>query len=229
MTGISGIRRVPAMLAMLWLLALSGCSVQLPGTGAPPQLYVLTPKSTYPADLKPVEWQLLIELPTSPAGLDSPRIAVSYSPIELDYFARSNWTDRAPRMIQRLLVESFENSERIVAVGTDAVGLRSDFLLKTEIREFQAEYREGGGAGASPDSPGVSAAPVVRVRLGVKLVRMPRRVIAASASFEAVIPADSNTMQGIITSFDEALGDAMQDVVVWTLTEGESIIRADRR
>lgn len=226
MTGISGTRRVSVLLG---LLALAGCSFQLPGMGAPAQLYVLTPKSTFPAGLKPVDWQLLIELPTSPAGLDSPRIAVSYSPIELDYFARSNWTDRAPRMIQRLLVESFENSERIVGVGTDTVGLRSDFLLKTEIREFQAEYHDSGGAGASPDLPGVGAAPVIRVRLGAKLVRMPRRVIAASASFEAVIPAENNTMQGIIMSFDEALGDTMQDVVIWTLTEGERIKRADGR
>lgn len=229
MSGIPGRRPNHALLAVLCMLVLYGCSVQLPGAGAPPQLYVLTPKSTFPKSLEPVDWQLLVELPTSPAGLDSPRIAVSYSPIELDYFARSNWTDRAPRMVQRLVVESFENSERIVGVGTDAIGLRSDFLLKTEIREFQAEYRGNGGAGASPDTPGVGAAPMIRVRLGVKLVRMPRRIIAASASFENVVPAENNTMQGIIMSFDEALGDTMQDVVVWTLTEGENIMSADRR
>lgn len=229
MSRISGRRHANALFAAICVLVLYGCSVQLPGAGAPPQLYVLTPKSTFPEGLEPVDWQLLVELPTSPAGLDSPRIAVSYSPIELDYFARSNWTDRAPRMIQRLIVESFENSERIVGVGTDSVGLRSDFLLKTEIREFQAEYRGSGGAGASPESPGTGAAPMIRVRLGVKLVRMPRRVIAASASFENVVPAENNTMQGIIMSFDEALGDTIKDVVVWALTQGESIADEDRR
>ena len=85
------------VLALMAVSALAaGCGVKLPGTGERSQLYVLTPKSTYPEDLPKVNWQLLVEKMTSPAGLDTQRIAVSYSPIELDYFARTNWTDRAP-------------------------------------------------------------------------------------------------------------------------------------
>ncbi|MBE9554391.1 MAG: membrane integrity-associated transporter subunit PqiC, partial [Proteobacteria bacterium] len=125
-------------MAVLGLAA--ACDIALPGTGERSQLYVLTPKSTYPDDLPKVDWQLLVEQTTSPAGLDTQRIAVAYSQIELDYFARSNWTDRAPEMVLRLMVESFENSGKIIAVGRDAIGLRSNILLKTELREFQAEY-----------------------------------------------------------------------------------------
>ncbi len=198
---------------------LAGCTVPLPGTGEPAQLYVLTPKSTYPDDLIRVDWQLLVEKTTSPAALDSPRIAVSYSPIEIDYFARANWTDRAPQMVQRLIVESFENSGRIVAVGSDAIGLRSNILLKTELREFQAEYdgKPAEGAGSGP--------PRVRVRINAKLVRMPQRVIVASQTFENVVKAERNSMAGIVMAFDEALGSTIKDIVVWTLTEGERIVR----
>ena len=60
-------------------------------------------------------------------------------PTRFDYYALANWTDRAPLMVQGLVVESFENSGRIVAVGREAVGLKPDFVLKIEIREFQAE------------------------------------------------------------------------------------------
>ena len=193
-----------------------GCGLELPGSGDPSQLYVLTPKSTFPDDLISVDWQLLVEKTTSSAGLDTPRIAVAYSAIELDYFARSNWTDRAPQMVQRLIVESFENSERIVGVGSDAIGLRSDFLLKTELREFQAEYpdkKDGGEEGL----------PQVRVRLNAKLVKMPQRVIVASKTFEKVVPAEENSMKGIVTAFDDALGRAIKYVVIWTLTEGEAV------
>ncbi len=206
-----------AVLAALLALA-AGCGVQLPGGGAPAQLYVLTPKSTYPADLVHVDWQLLVEKTTSPAALDSSRIAVSYSPIEIDYFARAEWTDRAPDMVQRLVVESFENSGRIVAVGSDAIGLRSDILLKTELREFQAEY-EGRSTGVGGGNP-----PRIRVRINAKLVRMPRRVIVASSTFEYVEPAARNSMEGIVLAFDEALGHVIKDIVVWTLSEGERII-----
>ena len=47
------------------------------------------------------------------------------------------WTDRVPAMIQTLLVASFENTGKIVAVGRESVGLRADFLLKTEIRKLR--------------------------------------------------------------------------------------------
>lgn len=205
-----------ALAAVLVLTALAaGCSVPLPGGGERPQLYVLTPKSTYPADLVHVKWQLLVEKTTSPAALDTQRIAVSYSPIEIDYFARANWTDRAPEMVQRLIVESFENSDRIVAVGSDSIGLRSDILLKTELREFQAEYesRTGGNPG-------------IRVRINAKIIKMPQRVIVASKTFESVVDAKTNGMEHIVTAFDEALGKTVRSIVIWTLTEGERIERA---
>ena len=45
------------------------------------------------------------------------RIALHRASVELEYYARANWTDLAPAMIQTLVVESFENSGKIVAVG----------------------------------------------------------------------------------------------------------------
>ena len=62
------------------------------------------------------------------------------------------------------MIESFENSKRIVAVGRESIGLRADFILKSELREFQAEYFDGG-------------VPSVRVAINAKLVQMPRRSI----------------------------------------------------
>jgi len=208
---------------MAWVALAAGCSVPLPGTGERPQLYVLTPKSTYPDDIAPVDWQLLVEKTSSPAALDTARIAVAYSPIEIDYFARANWTDRAPEMVQRLIVESFENSGRIVAVGSDAVGLRSDILLKTELREFQAEYSRKGDSIAGGDPPRV------RVRISGKLVKMPQRIIVASQTFEHVVEAEKNSMEGIITAFDEALGHTVKRIVIWTLTEGDKIVDKRRK
>lgn len=231
MTARRTIRRSAAALLVAGLFAgLGACAVRLPGGGEPAQLYVLTPKSTYPEDLPTVDWQLLVETPIAPAGLDTPRIAVSYSPIELDYFARAVWTDRAPQMVQRLLIESFENSGRIVGVGRDAVGLRSDFVLKTELREFQAEYRRTQPA-ADMIVPGerTGEAPVVRVRINAKIVRMPRREIVGSENFEHVVQAAENTMKDIIIAYDDALGASIKNVVVWTLREGERIRRSSSR
>lgn len=193
-------------------LALAGCGIQLPGAGAPPRIFTLTPKSTFDADIPTVDWQLLVDVPSAPAGIDTARIAVRRSPIELDYIAQAAWTDTGPRMIQTLLIESFENSGRIVSVGRQTVGLRADFILKTDLREFQAEYP---GAEASPD-----AIPSIHIRLNAKLVRMPDRVIVASNTVDYNLPADGTDLASMILGFDMVLGKIMKRIVGWALTEG---------
>lgn len=191
-----------ALLAGLAGLALSAC--QLPGGGEPGSLYTLTPKTTFDAGLPKVEWQLLVEPLIAAAGLNTSRIALQHSPLTLDYYAQSNWTDRAPLMVQTLLVESFENTGRILGVARDSAGLRADYILKTELREFQAEY---GGAGP----------PLVRVRINAKLVRMPDRAIVANNTVERTERAATNDMAAIVGAFDEALGGVLRRIVEWTL------------
>lgn len=188
--------------AVLGLLA--GCGI-IPTPQPAPQLYTLSPKSTFSADLAAVDWQLGVETPAAPAGLSSSRIAVTRTPLTLEYFAGAQWVDDAPAMVQRLLIESFENSNRIVGVGRLAVALRSDYVLQPELREFQAEYKDG------------AAAPKVRVRINVKLIKMPERHIIASETFERVLQAPNNRMPAIVKTFDLALGKVMRDLVVWTL------------
>ena len=186
----------------LWLY---GCGALLESDPAP-DLYSLTPKSTFPEDLPMADWQLVIEEPVAARGLDTPRIVVRLSPTQLKYAAGSRWSSRAPKMVQTLIVESFENSGKIVAIGRQAIGLRSDYNLKTELREFQVEYDGGGKNG------------VVRVRLNAKLIRQPKQDIIASRNFERVVAVENDSMQAIVDAFDTALGKVMKKLVEWTLT-----------
>ncbi len=185
---------------------LLGCDGLLPSLGGPPpNLYTLTPKSTFTKGLPQVEWQLVVEEPVASGGLNVDRIALRVSATELKYFARARWTERAPRLLQTLLVESFENSGAIIAVGRKAIGLRSDYNLKTEMREFQAEYFDAGGK------------PNVRVRLNAKLVKLPQRAIIASKTFEAAIESEGTDIRQVIKAFDRALGRVLRHTVEWTL------------
>ena len=203
------------------LSTLLAACVELPGSGEPSRLYVLTPKSTFPENLPTVEWQLLVEVPISAAGLNTARIAARHSPIELNYIGAANWTDIAPRMVQTLPVESFENSGRIVGVGRESIGLRSDYLLKTEVREFQAEF-SGSKTGTAQTADANGEPPAVRVRINAKLIKMPQRSIIASQTFEHVVKSKKNSMVSIISAFDDGLGKALKEIVVWTLTNGEA-------
>ena len=216
-----GTVRLIRTLSVLLAMGLVAC-VDIPvAKEDAPRLYVLTPKSTYPSNLPTVDWQLLVETPVSPAGLSTARIALQDSPIELRYFEHANWTDFAPKMVQSLIIESFENSGKIVSVGREQIGLRSDFLLKTELREFQAEYEEPIPMSTKELGPD-AAAPWARVRLNVKLVKMPQREIIAHQTFDRRVQAKENRMSAIIDAFDEALGKTLKGVVVWTLETGEA-------
>ena len=182
---------------------LSACAVLSAGED-PPSLYTLTPKNTFDASLPRVSWQLVVEPPTAAAYLNTSRIALAMTPTSADYYAKSAWTDRAPLMVQTLMVESLENSRRIVGVGRDALSVRPAYVLQSELREFQAEYFR--------DKP-----PSVHVRVVVRLVRQSDRQIVASRGFERCVRASADQIPAVVQAFDEALGGVLRSLVAWTL------------
>ena len=194
-------RFVPSVL----ILTLAGCSGLL-GGGEPAHLYRLTPKSTYPPNLPHRSVQLLINEPFAPAGLDKSRIALSRSPVSIDYFADSEWTDRAPLLVQTAILQSFENSKAITAIDRELVGLRADFILDPEIRHFEAVYDSANGP------------PEVWVAINLRLVNPSTRDVVAQTLFERRERASANEVPSIVSAFDEALGGVMKEIVVWTVT-----------
>ena len=202
MTTISG---PAALLCLLASFALGGCSL-LVGS-EPPMLYDLSPKNTFDPDLPRADWQLVVEEPTAPKAIDTDRIAIRPASLVMEYFPEVKWTDRAPALVQTLLVESFENSGKIVGVGRRAIGLIGDYILTSELREFEAIN----------DASGVTRA-VVRVVL--KLVRQSSGyIVAASTQSEAIVAATDQPAD-VVVAFDAALGKVLKRSVTWVLTEG---------
>ncbi len=209
-------RRV-AMLLMA--VALAGCAslARLEAVSRPVDLYDLSPKSTFDADLPTITAQLVIEEPTAGSSVNTDRIAVRPSPLKVQYFPDGRWVDRAPALVQTLLIESFENTGKVLAVGRQAVGLASDYTLVTELREFEARVTPQGSGGAPL---------TVAVVLNVKIVRNPHGLIIASRSFGYQMPCKSKRLPAVVEAFDEALGKAMRRAVEWTVRE---IAAAERK
>lgn len=189
-------------LAGLLLASLPGCAALLPQPREP-RLYVLSPKSTFDPSLPRVDKQLIVRVPEATTSLNTVRIALTRAPYRIEYFGDVAWSDRAPILVQNLLVESFDNSRRIISISQDTVGLRSDFVLASDLREFQAEYR--------PD--GVHA----HVHLNLRLIAMPRRQIIGTQSIERSEIASGPSIEAIVEAFDGALGRALRATVEWTL------------
>lgn len=195
----------PFLIAGLALgaFALSGCALL---SSAPErQLYRLDPKVAFAAPLPPVAAQLLVARPAAPAALDTRRIALSRSPVSLDYFAGAEWSDRIPFLVQSALVDGFVKSAAIAAVGPDSGGFSADFVIETEIGDFTAIYD-------TPEGP-----PRAVVSLDVRLVKMPGRRIVAHDSVRREQRAAANAVPQIAEAFDKALGGAVEEVVGWTL------------
>ena len=199
-------RRALLRLAALALApTAAGCSSLIPGSGTPPQVYVLMRKTTFPPDLPSISRQLLVSTPIAPAEIDTTRVALTRSPTTIDYFANAAWSDRAPAMVQSLLIESFEQTGKIISVSRDLAVLRADYILMSELRRFEARYENG------------EAPPTVFVRLFVQLIKMPERTIIGGELAEARESAARNSMDAIIEAYNEALGGVMKRLVTWTL------------
>jgi cholesterol transport system auxiliary component len=183
-------------------LLLASCAGILPKPPPAPLLFRLTPLAATVAPTQVIDAQLVIDMPSAPASLDTERIALARNALSFDYFAGAAWIDRAPALLQSLIVESLENDGRIRVVARPAGDLRPDAVLLTDLRRFEADYE-----GADP--------PKVRVRLDCRLVRMPDRTVLSVRSFEGTATASANDMARIVGAFDEASHAAMRALAPW--------------
>ncbi|HXC55266.1 MAG TPA: ABC-type transport auxiliary lipoprotein family protein, partial [Rhizomicrobium sp.] len=172
----------------------------------PAPLYMLRPTPPPAGGGPRVAWQLSIVLPEAPESLDTDRIALVQPTSQMDYYANSSWQDRVPFLVQSALVEAFEASGRIAAVGLDTQGLKSDYLLLTEVRDFQARYDVA-------DAP-----PTAVVRISAKLISVRGRAIAGTTVGHGEVAAGQNSVPSVVAAFNQALAMALGQIVDWTLS-----------
>jgi cholesterol transport system auxiliary component len=190
--------------ASLNMLPLVGCSRLLEPPR--PQIYRLN-HATGDQPLGPaLRTRLVIDLPTASESLDTDRIALIRDRTRFDYFGDSAWTDRAPVLVQGLLVEAFENNGRIAEVARDAGTMSPDYVLGTELRDFEARYEAAG------DNP-----PAVVVGMALSLVKMPDRRMTDRTMLRHQVNAVRNDLDSIVEAFDVVVGNVLAEGVAWTL------------
>ena len=188
---------------LLLTLALAGCSGGLlPAPPPPPKLYRLSPAASVPPVGVPIKAQILVGGVDAPGALDTARIALSPSATRLEYFADAEWTDRAPVLIDNLLLDTLVHAGRFSRVAQRSLALRADYVVLGALDHFEADY----GAGTPPQ---------VRVTLDLRLLRMPDGDILAQRQFAAAVPAAQNTVPAVVEAFDAASHRALHDVPTW--------------
>jgi cholesterol transport system auxiliary component len=191
---------------ILLLLTLTGCSASslLAPSGAPAKIYTLSAPKEIATSAPRANWQLLIAMPEAGLDINTPRIAIIPAPSRMDYYADISWADRPPAMLQDLMVQSFDRSGRSAAVQRQSGDLKSDFLLTTDIENFEVD---------------TISEPAVHIRVAARLVRSRDREIVATRSFDSTVTAGGN-FDGAIAAFDGALQAMLPQIVDWTLTQG---------
>ena len=191
--------------ALLPAALVAGC--QLPGSGAPPRTFRLSPKTTFD-ELPEVDWVLVVDRPQVNRAIDTVRVA-RFDAVEIEYYADAEWVDRPAAMIQPLLIQSFRSSGAIEVVADRRSDIRPDFMLQTDISAFYALPNEAGPTEA-------------RVVISATLLSMPQRDVVGTTEIGRTVEATANDLPAIVIAFDDATGKVFKRLVQWTLETGQA-------
>jgi len=186
--------------------ALAGCGGNVLGLGPPDAGTIYPVRPVFPAGSgEKVGWALAILRPDIAPGLDTERMALTQPDGSMDYYAKANYADRVPPLVQQALLDGFEMSGRIDAVAPEQAALHADYNLVTEIKDFGAHYAQTDGI------------PQVAVGLTAKLATAHGRVIVSSFSTRQTLNASVNSAAAVAQALQQALGAAVTQIVNWAL------------
>jgi len=195
---------------------LAGCSV-LTGRHEESAVYSLalaqatTPEATSGAH----RWQLGVSEPAAIAPLDGARILVMPAPGEIQVYRGARWRDAAPAMLQQLMLQAFQRNSNTIAAAP-ATGVHADFLLRSDLQDFQAEMRGG-------------SLPQAVVRLAVQLVRSADGKVVAARSFQVQEDCRSARIEEISAGFQRATDKLLAEMVAWVVAAGDAVGEPEQR
>ncbi len=192
---------------------LPACSnlIELPGSGPAPSIYDLSIPGSLPAPSVEKKWGLMIERPSAPRVLETDRIALRPSPIEIKYFKAARWSDQPAKMIQSLLAEAINGMEVIDPVSYGGGTSNARYSVAGSLLAFEALYN---GTGGQAISVNVKMRLVVRDRIGSKILA--HRTYTKSER----VPRDS--VNAVVSAFDSATTALVVEAAPWIVETVEA-------
>lgn len=198
------IRRLSLSLAVA-LLAGCGAVSALNDAGKALDAYDLQAPRDLPQASRMAQRSLSIEPPATPGALDTDRILLRPNPVQALYLPGARWSDKAPLMVQTLMLRSFEDTGALAYVGRRPLGGAGDFALVSEITDFQAELEPDGKTAT------------IRLRLTARMVREADARVLARRSFTASAAVVSLDTLDLVQAFNAASDQLLREIVTWGL------------
>jgi cholesterol transport system auxiliary component len=149
---------------------------------------------------RPAKFQLVINEPGTVRSLETDRIMVK-SGARVAYYKNAAWSDRLPRLMQARMVEAFQNTGLVKAVGSRSDRLDADFELSTQVQAFQINVNQGQAEAYA--------------NLYVKVIDGNNGRMVASRGFEARVSTSSKDVEEMVISLNQAFDKVLREVVPW--------------
>lgn len=197
---------IKPVMIVLAALSVSACVSLLPES-TPSGVYRLS--SPAPRAWTGESWTVVeVVPPQAPRGLAGDEIAIQLADQHIAYMAGARWISPAPRIVQNLIVDTFNATNSRLAPALPEDGVRAEYELRLDLREFEAVYDNGD-----------ANAPLIRVRLGARLVATNGRRFVGSNVFVGEVRASANRVGAIIAAFDQAATGVSAELADWTAVQ----------
>ncbi len=180
---------------------LGGCVGGL-GPKTPASIYDLDAPRSFKDVRGSTQAQILIPVPSAVKALDTDAIAVKSDGTVITYFSGGQWSDRLPVLVQARVIEAFENSGRVRAIGRPGEGLLIHYQISTNVRAFQLEV-DGGSQGV--------------VEIAAKIINDRNGRVVATRTFRAAVPTGGDSIDPAVKGLDAALHSVLVELVEWVL------------
>ena len=198
-----------ALLSLLLILVLVGCSVLVGPQRDPVTLYApqvaAQPDPSWPQG----DWQLVIAPPSGTRHVDGTRIGVRPVQGELQVYRGAAWAQPSTDMVEASVLRVLEESGKLAGVGRLAAGLRADYRLLMDVRRFEADYNGG-------------SIPIATIEISATLLGNHDQRSVARHTFTQLQPAAATDVASVARAFDQALAAVSADIAGWTLTQGQA-------
>jgi cholesterol transport system auxiliary component len=128
---------------------------------------------------------------------------------EVAYIADARWISPAVVLFDEAVQRAFSGDQGPARLVSRGEASKSDFVLKLDVRTFEAQYTHGSGA-----------APDVVVAVRAVMTRNSDRSLVGDHTFEARVPANDNRVSAIVPAYDAAVTQVLSDLLLWVNAGG---------
>lgn len=210
------ISRLKLCLVAALLASSPACVSLFPEPAAAPTIYRLN-VATEQVEKLAVTKVIRVDMPNVPASLRGPDIAISPDGRTIAYAEGAKWEAPVPGLLQRAVIEGFDQSAYIRAISANT-GADSDFLLSIDVREFEAVFING-----------PKTAPQSRVVMDIVLVKAGGRTLVGNKLIKANSTASAYRIERIVEAQEDALRDAINEIVAWAEDKARNYVEPTKK